>query len=76
MEEDHFDVDVFAIFMKKVFEEVRDRLVGDVPTYDDVPIDEISEIRLISFCSSPQRREKPSSLSCDKLATIVAQSEH
>jgi hypothetical protein len=37
MKEDHFNVNIFAIFVQKILEEMWDGLVGDVPTYDDVP---------------------------------------
>ena len=36
MEEDNFYVNIFSIFMEKVFKEVQDRLVGDVPTHNNM----------------------------------------
>ena len=38
VEEDNLNVDIFSIFVKKVFEEVRPRLVGDVTADNNVPV--------------------------------------
>ena len=38
MQENHLDVDIFAIFVQKVLEKVRHRLVGDMSAHDDVPV--------------------------------------
>ena len=38
VEEDNLNVDVFSIFVKEVFEEVRHRLVGDVTADNNVPV--------------------------------------
>ena len=37
MEEDNLNVDIFSIFVKEVFQEVRHRLVGDVTADNNVP---------------------------------------
>ena len=38
VEEDNLNVDIFSIFVKKVFEEVRHRLVGDVTADNNMPV--------------------------------------
>lgn len=36
MQEDNFHVDVLAILVQEILEEVRDRLVGDVAAHDNM----------------------------------------
>lgn len=36
MQEDNFHVDILAILMQEILEEVRDRLVSDVPAHDNM----------------------------------------
>ena len=37
VQKNHLDVDILSIFVEKVFQKVRNRLVGDVSTDDNVP---------------------------------------
>ena len=41
MQKNHLDVDVFSIFVEKVFQKVRNRLIGDVSANHDVPVQKI-----------------------------------
>ena len=44
VQKNHLDVDVFSIFVEKVFQKVRNRLVGDVSANHDVPAKKYSVI--------------------------------
>ena len=37
MEKNDFYINIFAIFVEEIFKEMRDRLVGDVSTDDNMP---------------------------------------
>ena len=41
MQKNHLDVDIFSIFVEKVFQKVRNRLIGDVSANHDVPAQKI-----------------------------------
>lgn len=44
MEKYYFDIYILPVFMKKVFEEMRDRFIGDVAAHDDMPVVFVIEI--------------------------------
>ena len=41
MEENHFDINIFSVFVQKVLQEVGHRLVGDVATNNNVPVSKL-----------------------------------
>ena len=41
MQKNHLDVDILSIFVEKVFQKVRHRLIGDVSANHDVPVQKI-----------------------------------
>ena len=41
MQKNHLDIDILSIFVEKVFQKVRHRLIGDVSTNHDVPVQKI-----------------------------------
>ena len=44
VQKNHLDVDILSVFVKKVFQKVRHRLIGDVSTNHDVPAKKYSVI--------------------------------
>lgn len=43
VKEYNFDVNILTILVKKILEEVRHRLVGDMSTHDDMPVWKVSK---------------------------------
>ena len=44
VQKNHLDVDILSIFVEKVFQKVRNRLIGDVSANHDVPAKKYSVI--------------------------------